>query len=82
MQYDTCHVVGAHHGVCHVACCMANARWQVLWCMPHGMPRDMLYGVCQVNENCDLKICDFGLARMSEIPEKAMLMTCYVVTRW
>ena len=41
-----------------------------------------LYGVCQVNENCDLKICDFGLARMSEIPEKAMLMTCYVVTRW
>ena len=50
--------------------------------MPHGMPRGVLYGVCQVNENCDLKICDFGLARMSEIPEKAMLMTCYVVTRW
>ena len=59
----------------------------VVWRMPDGKLYGVchmacLYGVCQVNENCDLKICDFGLARMSEIPEKAMLMTCYVVTRW
>lgn len=44
--------------------------------------RDLKPNNLLVNENCDLKICDFGLARMSEIPEKAMLMTCYVVTRW
>lgn len=30
-----------------------------------------------VNENCDLKICDFGLARMSESQ-----MTGYVSTRY
>jgi len=69
MVYATCML----YGECQVASCMVYATWYV-----HGV----LYGVCQVNENCDLKICDFGLARMSEIPEKAMLMTCYVVTRW
>lgn len=36
-----------------------------------------------VNSNCDLKICDFGLAR-AEIPEilKAGAMTDYISTRW
>ncbi len=32
-----------------------------------------------LNSNCDLKICDFGLARTSS--EKGF-MTEYVVTRW
>ncbi len=30
-----------------------------------------------MNENCDLKICDFGLARVSET-----VMTGYVATRY
>jgi mitogen-activated protein kinase 1/3 len=33
-----------------------------------------------VNANCDLKICDFGLARTSRGDEQ--FMTEYVVTRW
>jgi len=42
-------------------------------------PRNLL-----VNGNCDLKICDFGLAR-AIIPEfklKAGVLTDYVATRW
>jgi serine/threonine protein kinase len=33
-----------------------------------------------VNANCDLKICDLGLARLSDSDDS--LMTCYVVTRY
>lgn len=41
-------------------------------------PRNIL-----VNSNCDLKICDFGLAR-ADIPElyEAGSMTDYISTRW
>uniref|UniRef100_A0A7S2W7D2 Protein kinase domain-containing protein n=1 Tax=Mucochytrium quahogii TaxID=96639 RepID=A0A7S2W7D2_9STRA len=42
-------------------------------------PRNLL-----VNSNCDLKICDFGLARL-DIPQLAnegKAMTDYVATRW
>lgn len=42
-------------------------------------PRNLL-----VNSNCDLKICDFGLARV-DLPGskvKAAMMTDYVATRW
>ncbi len=34
-----------------------------------------------LNSNCDLKICDFGLARGVEF-EQSGEMTEYVVTRW
>jgi len=44
------------------------------------MHRDLKPNNLLVNANCDLKICDLGLARMSESEES--LMTCYVVTRW
>lgn len=42
-------------------------------------PRNLL-----VNSNCDLKICDFGLARgLFNNPEKFPdPMTDYVATRW
>ena len=37
----------------------------------------------QVNKNCDLKICDFGLARvLSEKTDDTLGRTDYVVTRW
>ena len=42
-------------------------------------PRNLL-----VNSNCDLKICDFGLAR-ADLPGakvRASIMTDYVATRW
>lgn len=40
--------------------------------------RDLKPGNLLINANCDLKICDFGLARTTE----ANFMTEYVVTRW
>lgn len=42
--------------------------------------RDLKPGNLLVNANCDLKICDFGLARTST--GKGQFMTEYVVTRW
>lgn len=42
-------------------------------------PRNLL-----VNSNCDLKICDFGLAR-ADIPyfqTQSAIMTDYIATRW
>jgi serine/threonine protein kinase len=35
-----------------------------------------------VNSNCDLKICDFGLARPLFQNQKANVLTEYVATRW
>lgn len=42
-------------------------------------PRNLL-----VNSNCDVKICDFGLARIDypEMSWKTSVMTDYVATRW
>lgn len=52
--------------------------------------RDLKPSNLLVNSNCDLKICDFGLARGIHEPTKedddamggTMLLTEYVVTRW
>lgn len=46
--------------------------------------RDLKPGNLLVNADCELKICDFGLARgFLEIPEQnAGFMTEYVATRW
>jgi len=48
------------------------------------MHRDMKPSNLLINENCDLKICDFGLARLTYPEEQDLLddMTQYVVTRW
>ncbi|GMH16192.1 hypothetical protein Nepgr_018033 [Nepenthes gracilis] len=42
--------------------------------------RDLKPGNLLINANCDLKICDFGLARTSV--GQGQFMTEYVVTRW
>lgn len=42
--------------------------------------RDLKPGNLLINSNCDLKICDFGLARTNS--SKGQFMTEYVVTRW
>lgn len=46
--------------------------------------RDLKPGNLLVNADCELKICDFGLARgYSDVPEmNAGFMTEYVATRW
>ncbi|KAF1313731.1 Cmgc/mapk protein kinase, partial [Globisporangium splendens] len=44
--------------------------------------RDLKPSNLLLNSNCDLKICDFGLARGVESDEDNMELTEYVVTRW
>ena len=44
--------------------------------------RDLKPGNLLVNADCELKICDFGLARGLSDKEDAGFMTEYVATRW
>mmetsp|Transcript_15797 Transcript_15797/g.50667 ORF Transcript_15797/g.50667 Transcript_15797/m.50667 type:complete len:387 (-) Transcript_15797:703-1863(-) len=51
----------------------------------HVLHRDLKPGNLLVNKNCDLKICDFGLARGVDPSQKGVqqaALTEYVVTRW
>ncbi len=44
--------------------------------------RDLKPANIIINENCDLKVCDFGLARYTDPNIEDAKMTEYVVTRW
>ena len=44
--------------------------------------RDLKPSNLLLNKNCDLKICDFGLARGLDTGDPENILTEYVVTRW
>jgi len=44
--------------------------------------RDIKPSNLLLNKNCELKICDFGLARGIDTGEEGDILTEYVVTRW
>lgn len=44
--------------------------------------RDLKPSNILINGNCDLKICDFGLARVADPAGDANNLTAYVATRW
>lgn len=48
----------------------------------HVIHRDLKPGNILVNQNCTVKICDFGLARLEPETGYGGFMTEYVVTRW
>ena len=50
-------------------------------CSPPVTHRDLKPRNLLVNSNCDLKICDFGLARVDVQSSSAAAMTDYVATR-
>jgi len=55
----------------------------LLLCVSCGVHSDLKPRNLLVNSNCDLKICDFGLARVDE-PDNAdrTVMSNYIATRW
>mmetsp|Transcript_11727 Transcript_11727/g.25351 ORF Transcript_11727/g.25351 Transcript_11727/m.25351 type:complete len:399 (-) Transcript_11727:184-1380(-) len=44
--------------------------------------RDLKPSNVLLNGNCDLKVCDFGLARVASPDDQAGFLTAYVATRW
>mmetsp|Transcript_9247 Transcript_9247/g.23117 ORF Transcript_9247/g.23117 Transcript_9247/m.23117 type:complete len:383 (-) Transcript_9247:679-1827(-) len=48
----------------------------------HVLHRDLKPSNILLNGNCDLKVCDFGLARVANPDDQAGFLTAYVATRW
>merc|ERR1712113_464904 len=67
----------------HQYFCYQILRGLVYLHSAHVVHRDLKPSNLLVNKNCDLKICDFGLARVLSTEEEDSLgRTDYVVTRW
>ena len=79
-------IPGLHQLVCqsikYLSVGLPVAQTQLIFLAPR--PRPPICRLCTIWQNCDLKLCDFGLSRGVSSPdeEEAAELTEYVVTRW
>jgi serine/threonine protein kinase len=85
MDTDLHQIIASGQGLTDEHC--QYFTYQILKALKHihsanVLHRDLKPSNILVNGNCDLKICDFGLARVANPDEESHNLTAYVATRW